>query len=430
MSLLTINNIFISDNNIKCQINNNGIKLLNGAYVDKFNLPYIINGLQFNNYNNNLMVDKLIDNKIKNIIIPDNSYYKNEDNLLTTKIITKVNLNLTSNNKYIFINNTIEDLTLTSNEEIHIILSTPLKNFNVSLTNIIIDYLIIREYHENLFDENIINKFNFSKLINLTRNETNLLFDKYVLSSLIEVYNKIPNEDYFKYIIFDSIPKLKNLRLYFKFYDKQQITTLTNYQLIISNINLGCYIDYYNNKIIYYRGNNVSDSFDVEYNFISLNEIIIYNHYALLNADNKWFQYDFYNNTYNLLVNNNNGLIEIDNNIYSYVKNGNNVILTNIKNQQTKSIPLLSNSTLLNVIRCFNDIVLFCQIGTDIYIIFSSYVLESFNYIKIINDYNNNFQFNFSYKDEIIIIEYQNLNSVYQQLKFYAYNIMEQLMRI
>ena len=428
MSLLNINNIFISDNKIKCNINKNGIKLLNGAYYDKFNIPYINNGIQFNIYNNNLQVDKLIDNNLNNIIIPDNSYYKNDDNLLTNKIISKVDLNLNSN-KYIFINNTIDELFLSSDNEIHIILSIPLKNFIVSLNNIIIDYLIVREYHNNLFDDNIFNKFNPRNIINLTNNETILLFNNYNLASVYDIYHKIKEEDYFKYILFDNIPKLKNKYFYFKQNDNEKILTLDNYDLVISNINLKIDIDHYSKKLICYKQFDLSNYFEIDYSFDDINQVITFNHFALLKTIDGWYKYDFYNKNFSNKINENE-LIEIDNNIYSYDTFNNQIRLKNISNQQLKFIPLLNNSTLIKLIRCFNDIIAFCQLNNKIYIIFSSYALESFYYKNIINDYGNNFRFYFSYNDENLIIEYKNLNDDFIKLTFHSYKTSEYLMRI
>lgn len=430
MSLLNINNIFISDDIIKCRINKDGIKLLNGAYVDKYNIPYVLNGLEIkeNIETNNLMVSKLIDNDLKNIKIPDIAYYKNDDELLTIKPIDKVNLKI-NKTKYIFINNTIENLTISSDEEKHIILSIPLKNFNISLNNIIIDYLILREYQKNNFDELIINKFNANKIINLTNNSTVLLFHKYNLSSLDEIYHLINEEDYFNYMIKDNIPKFKNNHFYFKQNDKEKINQLNNYDLIISNINLGIQINHYDKKIFFFRDFNLSDYFEIEYLYDDINQIITYDHYALLKTNTGWYKYNFYDNSYSNKINENE-LIEIDNKIYSYNTLNNQIILKDILTQEIKTIPLITNTTLIKLIRCYNDIIAFCQLNNKFYIIFTSSKLESYYYKEIIKDYGNDFNFKFSYDKENLIIEYKNLDDEFIKLTFKSYKVSEYLMRI
>ena len=145
LSEFNINNVFISDDVVKYQINKEGIKFYNGAYYDIYTLPYIRYGLHFIDkvINNDvkLVIDKISDSTMKYIIIPNNSYYKpdNEHLELSLKPINDVTLNLNDNVQYIYVNDNIENLTLTESTNKELILSIPNKNFNITSSDTILN---------------------------------------------------------------------------------------------------------------------------------------------------------------------------------------------------------------------------------------------------------------------------------------------------
>ena len=157
LSEFNINNVFISDDVIKYQINKEGIKFYNGAFYDIYSLPYIRYGLHFISKDDKLVIDKISDLTMKYIIIPNNSYYQQDNKHLelSLKPINDVTLNLNDNVQYIYVNDNIENLTLTNqtpetiNKEL--ILSIPNKNFNITLSDTIlnsISHLILRDYNK------------------------------------------------------------------------------------------------------------------------------------------------------------------------------------------------------------------------------------------------------------------------------------------
>ena len=96
LSEFKINNVFISNNVVKYQINKEGIKFYNGAFYDIYSLPYIRYGLHFISKDDKLVIDKISDSTMKYIIIPNNSYYQQDNKHLelSLKPINDVTLNI------------------------------------------------------------------------------------------------------------------------------------------------------------------------------------------------------------------------------------------------------------------------------------------------------------------------------------------------
>ena len=304
LSEFNINNVFISDDVIKYQINKEGIKFYNGAFYDIYSLPYIRYGLHFVSNGDKLVIDKISDLTMKYIIIPNNSYYQQDNKHLelSLKPINDVTLNLNDNVQYIYVNDNIENLTLTNqtpetiNKEL--ILSIPNKNFNITLSDTIlnsISHLILRDYNKEYFNKIILNKFPNAKVINLTINSSEGLFNSYILEDLIAVNNLIPNYHYYLYLMKYNMQDIKET-LYLSNYDIYQIDTLADYEDVINN-NPKFQLSIEDGKIKFNSSNN---QFTIN---INTQNIIVYDHYFYyyntteLNPDlnNKWFKYDLFN---------------------------------------------------------------------------------------------------------------------------------------
>ena len=303
LSEFNINNVFISNDVVKYQINKEGIKFYNGAYYDIYTLPYIRYGLHFVGNGDKLVIDKISDSTMKYIIIPNNSYYKpdNEHLELSLKPINDVTLNLNDNVQYIYVNDNIENLTLTESTNKELILSIPNKNFNIISSDTILDsvsHLILRDYNKEYFNKLILNKFPNAKVINLTINSSEGLFNSYVLEDLIEVNNLIPNYHYYLYLMKYNMQDIKET-LYLSNYDIYEIDTLADYEDVINN-NPKFQLSIEDGKIKFNSSNNgFTNDFTID---INTQNIIVYDHYFYYyftdstNSDNnKWVKYDLFN---------------------------------------------------------------------------------------------------------------------------------------
>ena len=320
LSEFNINNVFISDDVIKYQINKEGIKFYNGAFYDIYSLPYIRYGLHFISKDDKLVIDKISDLTMKYIIIPNNSYYQQDNKHLelSLKPINDVTLNLNDNVQYIYVNDNIENLTLTNqtpetiNKEL--ILSIPNKNFNITLSDTIlnsISHLILRDYNKEYFNKLILNKFPNAKVINLTINSSEGLFNNYVLEELIAVNNLIPNYHYYLYLMKYNMQDIKET-LYLSNYDIYQIDTLADYEDVINN-NPKFQLSIEDGKIKFNSSNN---QFTIN---INTQNIIVYDHYFYyyntteLNPDlnNKWFKYYLFNGNQEVININSLNVVEL-----------------------------------------------------------------------------------------------------------------------
>ena len=324
LSEFNINNVFISDDVIKYQINKEGIKFYNGAFYDIYSLPYIRYGLHFISKDDKLVIDKISDLIMKYIIIPNNSYYQQDNKHLelSLKPINDVTLNLNDNVQYIYVNDNIENLTLTNqttNKEL--ILSIPNKNFNITSSDTIlnsISHLILRDYNKEYFNKLILNKFPNAKVINLTINSSDGLFNSYVLEELIAVNNLIPNYHYYLYLMKYNMQDIKET-LYLSNYDIYQIDTLADYEDVINN-NPKFQLSIEDGKIKFNSSNN---QFTIN---INTQNIIVYDHYFYyyntteLNPDlnNKWFKYDLFNGNQEAININSLNVIEINGELIEY----------------------------------------------------------------------------------------------------------------
>ena len=333
LSEFNINNVFISDDVIKYQINKEGIKFYNGAFYDIYSLPYIRYGLHFISKDDKLVIDKINDLTMKYIIIPNNSYYQQDNKHLelSLKPINDVTLNLNDNVQYIYVNDNIENLTLTNqttNKEL--ILSIPNKNFNITLSDTIlnsISHLILRDYNKGFFNKTILNKFPNAKVINLTINSSEGLFNSYVLEDLIAVNNLIPNYHYYLYLMKYNMQDIKET-LYLSNYDIYQIDTLADYEDVINN-NPKFQLSIEDGKIKFNSSNN---QFTIN---INTQNIIVYDHYFYYyntdstdsNNNSKWFKYDLFNGNQEVININSLNVVEINGELIEYSINGDNVTI-------------------------------------------------------------------------------------------------------
>lgn len=408
MNKLKVNKILISDDILKVQIDKNGLKVDN---IDLTSFPYVRNGLRHNiDINNNIIIDDISDDTIKNIIFPNNSYFK-VNNIVSLKPIKTINVDLTSNCYYLSINDNIENLTLTSSNQKHIILSIPNKSFNKNIQNIIIDYLILRDYQFNSFDNNLISSFNPVKVINMTINKTVLLFDTFKLSSIDDVNIEYKHKYYFKIIENMKIKK----SIYFKSFQTSLINEFDDFQNVISNIDLDCVIT--SNNLKFYKNYNILNEFTL--NYPNINFVILYNHYGLFQSNNKLIKYDFFNKTGEEITFINN-IIEINDVIYSYQITNNEIILSS-----SLHFKIFENSNVLKFFRCFNNIVCICQRTSRIDIIISSLNIDNFFTSLLIIDYKEHFIMSMNNKQ--LFIEYTTTSSTIKKLTFDVFNDKELL---
>ena len=416
LSEFNINNVFISDDVIKYQINKEGIKFYNGAFYDIYSLPYIRYGLHFISKDDKLVIDKISDSTMKYIIIPNNSYYQQDNNHLelSLKPINDVTLNLNDNVQYIYVNDNIENLTLTNqttNKEL--ILSIPNKNFNITLSDKIlnsISHLILRDYNKEYFNKLILNKFPNAKVINLTINSSEGLFNSYVLEELIAVNNLIPNYHYYLYLMKYNMQDIKET-LYLSNYDIYQIDTLADYEDVINN-NPKFQLSIEDGKIKFNSSNN---GFTIN---INTQNIIVYDHYFYyyntteLNPDlnNKWFKYDLFNGNQEAININSLNVVEINGELIEYSIDGDNVIINN----HTIN---LNGYSVNKIFRCYDLIVFLLTNGNSLKILTSDL---SFNKL-----YDLRFYF---YRS--LTIEFINTSNKNIRIVFNNYTTQELLMRI
>ena len=428
LSEFNINNVFISDDVIKYQINKEGIKFYNGAFYDIYSLPYIRYGLHFISKDDKLVIDKISDLTMKYIIIPNNSYYQQDNKHLelSLKPINDVTLNLNDNVQYIYVNDNIENLTLTNqtpetiNKEL--ILSIPNKNFNITLSDTIlnsISHLILRDYNKEYFNKLILNKFPNAKVINLTINSSEGLFNNYVLEELIAVNNLIPNYHYYLYLMKYNMQDIKET-LYLSNYDIYQIDTLADYQDIINN-NPKFQLSIEDGKIKFNSSNN---QFTIN---INTQNIIVYDHYFYyyntteLNPDlnNKWFKYDLFNGNQEVININSLNVVEINGELIEYSIDGDNVIINN----HTIN---LNGYSVNKIFRCYDLIVFLLTNGNSLKILTSDLSFNKF-YDIVINDYLSDLRFYF-YRS--LTIEFINTSNKKIRIVFNNYTTQELLMRI
>ena len=428
LSEFNINNVFISDDVIKYQINKEGIKFYNGAFYDIYSLPYIRYGLHFISKDDKLVIDKISDLTMKYIIIPNNSYYQQDNKHLelSLKPINDVTLNLNDNVQYIYVNDNIENLTLTNqtpetiNKEL--ILSIPNKNFNITLSDKIlnsISHLILRDYNKEYFNKLILNKFPNAKVINLTINSSEGLFNNYVLEELIAVNNLIPNYHYYLYLMKYNMQDIKET-LYLSNYDIYQIDTLADYEDVINN-NPKFQLSIEDGKIKFNSSNN---QFTIN---INTQNIIVYDHYFYyyntteLNPDlnNKWFKYDLFNGNQEVININSLNVVEINGELIEYSIDGDNVIINN----HTIN---LNGYSVNKIFRCYDLIVFLLTNGNSLKILTSDLSFNKF-YDIVINDYLSDLRFYF-YRS--LTIEFINTSNKKIRIVFNNYTTQELLMRI
>ena len=428
LSEFNINNVFISDDVIKYQINKEGIKFYNGAFYDIYSLPYIRYGLHFISKDDKLVIDKISDLTMKYIIIPNNSYYQQDNKHLelSLKPINDVTLNLNDNVQYIYVNDNIENLTLTNqtpetiNKEL--ILSIPNKNFNITLSDTIlnsISHLILRDYNKEYFNKLILNKFPNAKVINLTINSSEGLFNNYVLEELIAVNNLIPNYHYYLYLMKYNMQDIKET-LYLSNYDIYQIDTLADYEDIINN-NPKFQLSIEDGKIKFNSSNN---EFTIN---INTQNIIVYDHYFYyyntteLNPDlnNKWFKYDLFNGNQEVININSLNVVEINGELIEYSIDSDNVIINN----HTIN---LNGYSVNKIFRCYDLIVFLLTNGNSLKILTSDLSFNKF-YDIVINDYLSDLRFYF-YRS--LTIEFINTSNKKIRIVFNNYTTQELLMRI
>ncbi len=428
LSEFNINNVFISDDVIKYQINKEGIKFYNGAFYDIYSLPYIRYGLHFISKDDKLVIDKISDLTMKYIIIPNNSYYQQDNKHLelSLKPINDVTLNLNDNVQYIYVNDNIENLTLTNqttetiNKEL--ILSIPNKNFNITLSDTIlnsISHLILRDYNKEYFNKLILNKFPNAKVINLTINSSEGLFNSYVLEDLIAVNNLIPNYHYYLYLMKYNMQDIKET-LYLSNYDIYQIDTLADYEDIINN-NPKFQLSIEDGKIKFNSSNN---QFTIN---INTQNIIVYDHYFYyyntteLNPDlnNKWFKYDLFNGNQEVVNINSLNVVEINGELIEYSIDGDNVIINN----HTIN---LNGYSVNKIFRCYDLIVFLLTNENSLKILTSDLSFNKF-YDIVINDYLSDLRFYFYCS---LTIEFINTSNKKIRIVFNNYTTQELLMRI
>lgn len=428
LSEFNINNVFISNDVVKYQINKEGIKFYNGAFYDIYSLPYIRYGLHFISKDDKLVIDKISDSTMKYIIIPNNSYYQQDNNHLelSLKPINDVTLNLNDNVQYIYVNDNIENLTLTNqtpetiNKEL--ILSIPNKNFNITLSDKIlnsISHLILRDYNKEYFNKLILNKFPNSKVINLTINSSEGLFNSYILEDLIAVNNLIPNYHYYLYLMKYNMQDIKET-LYLSNYDIYQIDTLADYEDIINN-NPKFQLSIEDGKIKFNSSNN---QFTIN---INTQNIIVYDHYFYYyNTDltdsinnSKWFKYDLFNGNQEVININSLNVVEINGELIEYSIDGDNVIIDN----HTIN---LNGYSVNKIFRCYDLIVFLLTNGNSLKILTSDLSFNKF-YDIVINDYLSDLRFYF-YRS--LTIEFINTSNKNIRIVFNNYTIQELLIRI
>ena len=424
LSEFNINNVFISDDVIKYQINKEGIKFYNGAFYDIYSLPYIRYGLHFISKDDKLVIDKISDSTMKYIIIPNNSYYQQDNKHLelSLKPINDVTLNLNDNVQYIYVNDNIENLTLTNSTNKELILSIPNKNFNITLSDTIlnsISHLILRDYNKEYFNKLILNKFPNAKVINLTINSSEGLFNSYVLEDLIAVNNLIPNYHYYLYLMKYNMQDIKET-LYLSNYDIYQIDTLADYEDIINN-NPKFQLSIEDEKIKFNSSNN---QFTIN---INTQNIIVYDHYFYyyntteLNPDlnNKWFKYDLFNGNQEVININSLNVVEINGELIEYSIDGDNVIINN----HTIN---LNGYSVNKIFRCYDLIVFLLTNENSLKILTSDLSFNKF-YDIVINDYLSDLRFYF-YRS--LTIEFINTSNKNIRIVFNNYTTQELLMRI
>ena len=428
LSEFNINNVFISDDVIKYQINKEGIKFYNGAFYDIYSLPYIRYGLHFISKDDKLVIDEISDLTMKYIIIPNNSYYQQDNKHLelSLKPINDVTLNLNDNVQYIYVNDNIENLTLTNqipetiNKEL--ILSIPNKNFNITSSDTIlnsISHLILRDYNKEYFNKLILNKFPNAKVINLTINSSEGLFNNYVLEELIAVNNLIPNYHYYLYLMKYNMQDIKET-LYLSNYDIYQIDTLADYEDVINN-NPKFQLSIEDGKIKFNSSNN---GFTIN---INTQNIIVYDHYFYyyntteLNPDlnNKWFKYDLFNGNQEVININSLNVVEINGELIEYSIDGDNVIIDN-------HMINLNGYFVNKIFRCYDLIVFLLTNGNSLKILTSDLSFNKF-YDIVINDYLSDLRFYF-YRS--LTIEFINTSNKNIRIVFNNYTTQELLMRI
>lgn len=424
LSEFNINNVFISDDVVKYQINKEGIKFYNGAFYDIYSLPYIRYGLHFVSNGDKLVIDKISDLTMKYIIIPNNSYYQQDNKHLelSLKPINDVTLNLNDNVQYIYVNDNIENLTLTNSTNKELILSIPNKNFNITLSDTIlnsISHLILRDYNKEYFNKLILNKFPNAKVINLTINSSEGLFNSYVLEDLIAVNNLIPNYHYYLYLMKYNMQYIKET-LYLSNYDIYQIDTLADYEDVINN-NPKFQLSIEDGKIKFNSSNN---EFTIN---INTQNIIVYDHYFYyyntteLNPDlnNKWFKYDLFNGNQEVININSLNVVEINGELIEYSIDGDNVIIDN----HTIN---LNGYSVNKIFRCYDLIVFLLTNGNSLKILTSDLSFNKF-YDIVINDYLSDLRFYF-YRS--LTIEFINTSNKKIRIVFNNYTTQELLMRI
>ena len=279
--------------------------------------------------------------------------------------------------------------------------------------------MILRDYNKEYFNKLILNKFPNAKVINLTINSSEGLFNSYVLEELIAVNNLIPNYHYYLYLMKYNMQDIKET-LYLSNYDIYQIDTLADYEDVINN-NPKFQLSIEDGKIKFNSSNN---QFTIN---INTQNIIVYDHYFYyyntteLNPDlnNKWFKYDLFNGNQEAININSLNVVEINGELIEYSINGDNVIINN----HTIN---LNGYSVNKIFRCYDLIVFLLTNENSLKILTSDLSFNKF-YDIVINDYLSDLRFYF-YRS--LTIEFINTSNKKIRIVFNNYTTQELLIRI
>lgn len=227
-SLININNLNINENNKNTITINDSIYLHDAIII----YPYVYNNVHYDfiyDSNNDIEYDKdglakisaTITDGVSDIIIKDNiTYYDKDSNKKLIGVVSVVNITLTTNTQYIYINNSAENVNINASSNIlsnlknnNIVLSIPNKviNYNIPLidtTNnkyLTFEYVILRDYCNQMSIN--LNNILLNKLINLSCVPKSYIYahTDYELYNIENVKDLINNEHYEYYIQCEKI---------------------------------------------------------------------------------------------------------------------------------------------------------------------------------------------------------------------------------
>ena len=278
--------------------------------------------------------------------------------------------------------------------------------------------MILRDYNKEYFNETILNKFPNAKVINLTINNSEGLFNNYVLEDLIAVNNLMSNYHYYLYLMKYNMQDIKET-LYLSNYDIYVIDSLVDYDDIINN-NPKFKLSIEDGKIKFNSSNN---DFTIT---INTQNIIAYDHYFYYyitdptdSNNNKWFKYDFFNGNQKETNINSLNVIEINGELIEYSINDDNVTIDN----HTIN---LDGYSVNRIFRCYDLIVFLLTNGNSLKILTSNLSFDKF-YDIVIDDYLSDLRFYFYYS---LTIEFINTSNENIRIVFNNYTTKELLMKI